>query len=235
MPTATFSALRVGWLVNLGAYCSSAGPFINTAASPTSMAGNVYRTPAFYGLNRLVFTNADAGAPYRGAGRPNVSYLIERLVDEAARSTGIDRIELRRRNLLARDAFPYKTPTGSTYDSGDPAGLLDAGAAGCGLERLRAPACRGEGTRPAARHRLRDLHRAIRRRRAGGDRDQVRRRRSGRSCTRLPGRPGRATRQCTPSWSPAFSASSADKITLRYSDPDGPAARRHRHRSARAR
>ncbi len=119
-----FLGLRIGWLVNLGAYCSSAGGFINTAASPTSMAANAYRTPAIYGLNRLVFTNTTPGTAYRGAGRPNVAYLTERLVDEAARITGIDRIELRRRNLLPKDAFPYKTPTGFTYDSGDPPALL---------------------------------------------------------------------------------------------------------------
>ena len=119
-----FLGLRIGWLVNLGAYCSNAGPFINTAASPTSMASNAYRTPAVYGLNRLVFTTTTPTTAYRGAGRPNASYLMERLVDEAARLTGIDRVELRRRNLLPKDAFPYKTPTGSTYDSGDPQGLL---------------------------------------------------------------------------------------------------------------
>jgi carbon-monoxide dehydrogenase large subunit len=119
-----FLGLRIGWLVDLGAYCSNAGPFINTAAAPTSMAANAYRTPAVYGLNRLVFTTATPTTAYRGAGRPNASYLMERLVDEAARATGIDRIELRRRNLLAKDAFPYKTPTGSTYDSGDPASLM---------------------------------------------------------------------------------------------------------------
>src|SRR6185503_20013861 len=62
---------------------------------------------------------------YRGAGRPNVSYLVERLVDEAARETGIDRVELRRRNLIPKEAFPYKTPQGSIYDSGDPLGELE--------------------------------------------------------------------------------------------------------------
>src|SRR5262249_4911382 len=119
-----FLGLRIGWLVNLGAYCSNAGPFINTGAAPTSMAANAYRTPAVYGLNRLVFTTTTPTTAYRGAGRPNASYLMERLVDEAARVTGIDRVKLRRRNLLAKTAFPYKTPTGSTYDSGDPRGLL---------------------------------------------------------------------------------------------------------------
>ena len=143
---------------------------------------------------------------YRGAGRPNVSYLIERLVDEAARVTGIDRIELRRRNLLAKEAFPYKTPTGSTYDSGDPAGLMDRRCRRRRLERLRAPARRGQGARQAARHRLRGVHRAVGRRRPGGDRHQVRRRRACRNCSRWPGRPGRATRPCSPIWWPAFSA-----------------------------
>ena len=78
------------------------------------MPSNVYRTPAVYGLNRLVFTTTTPTTAYRGAGRPNASYLMERLVDEAARVTGIDRIELRQRNLLAKSAFPYKTPTGVT-------------------------------------------------------------------------------------------------------------------------
>jgi carbon-monoxide dehydrogenase large subunit len=121
-----FLAMRIEWLVNVGAFCSNAGPFTNTAAAPTGMAAGIYRTPAVYGLNRLIFTNTTPTAPYRGAGRPSVSYLTERLVDEAARITGIDRIQLRRRNLLRKGAFPYKTPTGSTYDSGDPRALLDA-------------------------------------------------------------------------------------------------------------
>jgi aerobic carbon-monoxide dehydrogenase large subunit len=119
-----FLALRIEWLVDLGAYASNAGPFINTGAAPTSSAVNAYRTPAVYGSHRLVFTNATPTTAYRGAGRPNVSYLAERLVDEAARVSGIDRITLRRKNLIPKSAFPYKTPTGSTYDSGDPPGLL---------------------------------------------------------------------------------------------------------------
>ena len=119
-----FLAVRIEWLVNLGAYASNAGPFINTGAAPTSSAVNAYRTPAAYGSHRLVFTNTTPTTAYRGAGRPNVSYLAERLVDEAARVSGIDRIALRRKNLIPKSAFPYKTPTGSTYDSGDPPGLL---------------------------------------------------------------------------------------------------------------
>ena len=120
-----FLALRVQWLVNLGAYCSNSGPLINTIAAPTSSAISLYNVPAVHGRHRLVFTNTTPTTAYRGAGRPNVAYLWERLVEEAAIATGIDSIKLRRRNVLRKNVFPMKTPTGSTYDSGDPARLLD--------------------------------------------------------------------------------------------------------------
>ncbi len=120
-----FLALRVQWLVNLGAYCSNSGPLINTIAAPTSSAISLYNIPAVHGRHRLVFTNTTPTTAYRGAGRPNVAYLWERLVEEAAVATGINSIKLRRRNVLRKKLFPMKTPTGSTYDSGDPARLLD--------------------------------------------------------------------------------------------------------------
>src|SRR5581483_9827944 len=118
-----FLGLRIQWICNVGAYLSQAGPLINTL-NPSTHAINVYRIPALYGRHRLALTNTTPITAYRGAGRPNVSYLVERLVDEAARETGIDRIELRRRNFIPKDAFPYKTPVGSTYDSGNPEGYL---------------------------------------------------------------------------------------------------------------
>ena len=118
-----FLGLRLDWICNSGAYLSQAGPVINTI-NPSTHAINAYRIAALHGRHRLALTNTTPITAYRGAGRPNVSYLIERLVDEAARETGIDRIELRRRNLIPGDAFPYKTPVGSTYDSGDPPGYL---------------------------------------------------------------------------------------------------------------
>ena len=121
-----FLAVRVQWIVNAGAYLSVPGPFINTMA-PSLHAVNAYRIPAVYGLHRLALTNTTPTTAYRGAGRPNVTYLMERMVDEAAHELGLDRVELRRRNLIPKDAFPYKTPTPATYDSGDPPGLL-AGA-----------------------------------------------------------------------------------------------------------
>ena len=119
-----FIGLRLDWICNSGAYLSQAGPLINTL-NPSTHAINVYRIPALYGRHRLALTNTTPITAYRGAGRPNVSYLVERLVDEAARETGIDRLELRRPNFIPKEAFPYKTPVGSTYDSGNPAGYLD--------------------------------------------------------------------------------------------------------------
>ena len=120
-----FLALRVQWLVNLGAFCSNSGPLINTIAAPTSSAISLYNVPALHGRHRLVFTNTTPTTAYRGAGRPNVAYLWERLVEEAAVATGINSIRLRRRNVLRKNVFPMRTPTGSTYDSADPARLLD--------------------------------------------------------------------------------------------------------------
>jgi aerobic carbon-monoxide dehydrogenase large subunit len=119
-----FLGLRIEWRVDVGAYLSVPGPLINTV-NPASHATNAYRIPAVYGRHRLAFTNATPTTAYRGAGRPNVVYLAERLVDEAARETGIDRIELRRRNLIRKEEFPYQTPTASVYDSGDPPGQLE--------------------------------------------------------------------------------------------------------------
>jgi carbon-monoxide dehydrogenase large subunit len=119
-----FLAFRLDWTCDLGAYPAGAGPFINTITPKLTPTG-VYKTPAVYGLHHLVVTNTTPIAPYRGAGRPDGAYLIERLVEEAAREMGIDRLELRRRNFIPKDAFPYKTPTMVPYDSGDYANLLE--------------------------------------------------------------------------------------------------------------
>jgi aerobic carbon-monoxide dehydrogenase large subunit len=121
-----FLAVRIEWLVNLGAFCSGAGPLINTVAAPTSSATSLYNVAAVYGRHRLAFTNTTPTTAYRGAGRPNVAYLWERLVEEAATALNIDPVELRRRNMLAKGAFPVKTLTGHTYDSADPEQLLNA-------------------------------------------------------------------------------------------------------------
>ncbi len=123
-----FLAIRHDWICDIGAYPSAAGPFTNTF-NASLMATGAYRIPAVHGRTRLAVTNSLPITAYRGAGRPDMAYAVERLVDEAAAQTGIDRIELRRRNLIPRDRFPYAIATApfpSAYDSADFDALLDA-------------------------------------------------------------------------------------------------------------
>ncbi len=119
-----FLAVRFTWIVNAGGYLSGSGSFINTMP-PSTHAINVYTIPVVHGVHRIVVTNTTPTTAYRGAARPNVSYIVERLVDEAAREMGIDRLDLRRRNIIPKESYPYSTPTGSVYDSGDVTGLLE--------------------------------------------------------------------------------------------------------------
>ncbi|HET9019064.1 MAG TPA: xanthine dehydrogenase family protein molybdopterin-binding subunit, partial [Acetobacteraceae bacterium] len=119
-----FLALRTHTLANMGAYLSTFAPAVPTYLSATLLAG-VYTTPAIYGEVTAVFTNTVPVDAYRGAGRPETAFLLERLVDVAARETGIDRVDLRRRNFIPRDAFPYQTPVALQYDSGDYIATLD--------------------------------------------------------------------------------------------------------------
>jgi len=135
-----FLAARYLWICNQGAFPFGPGPFINTI-TPTLTPIGAYRIPAVYGRNQLVLTNTTPISPYRGAGRPDTAYLIERMVEEAAREAGIDRLKLRRRNFIRKDEFPYRTPTQSLYDSGDYAALLDEATKRCdwrGFEKRRA-------------------------------------------------------------------------------------------------
>jgi carbon-monoxide dehydrogenase large subunit len=113
-----FLALRVATLANLGAYLSSFAPAIPTYCYGTLLAGT-YTTPAIYVEVKGIFTNTVPVDAYRGAGRPEACYVVERLVDTAAREMGIDPAELRRRNFIPKDAYPYQTPVALTYDSGD--------------------------------------------------------------------------------------------------------------------
>ena len=119
-----FLAMRLDWLGDMGAYLSATGSASHTRNPTTCMTG-VYRFPALYGRFRLVFTNTVPVAAYRGAGRPDIAYVIERLVSQAAAELKIDPTELRRRNFIPREAFPYKTPTGSTYENADLPAVLE--------------------------------------------------------------------------------------------------------------
>ena len=122
-----FLALRHDWLADQGAHPVATGPLIN-ALNPVTMASGCYRVPVIYGRARLAITNTVPITAYRGAGRPDMAYIVERLVDEAALQIDIERTDLRRRNLISRDAMPYRPPTGpagAAYDSGDYAAALD--------------------------------------------------------------------------------------------------------------
>jgi len=133
-----FLAMRLDWINDMGAYLSpgAMGHIRNTTACMTG----VYRIPALYATFRVPLTNTTPVSAYRGAGRPDAAYAVERLVDTAAAELGIDRVELRRRNFIPPSAFPYKTPTGSVYDNADLPGLLEhalAFADWAGYERRR--------------------------------------------------------------------------------------------------
>ncbi len=119
-----FLALRVHCLGNVGAYFTGVAHFVFT----THVSGclpTVYDIPLAQVNSRCVLTNTLPTGPYRGAGRPEASYLLERLIDAAADKTGIDAAELRRRNLIQPDKIPYITAFGNTYDSGDFPGAFE--------------------------------------------------------------------------------------------------------------
>lgn len=113
----TFLALRTRNVANYGAYLSFFGPF-PSFGNLGSIAG-VYRTPAICAEVYGVFTNTPPVGPYRGAGRPEAALAMEQIIDLAAREMGIDRIELRRRNIISPDALPFQTGLVFNYDSGE--------------------------------------------------------------------------------------------------------------------
>jgi carbon-monoxide dehydrogenase large subunit len=113
-----FLGLRVNCLGNMGAYFTPVGHFIVTTHISGCLPA-VYDIPHAQVNTRCVFTNTLPTAPYRGAGRPEASYLLERVIAAAADQTGIDAAELRRRNLIKPEQMPYTTAFGNTYDSGD--------------------------------------------------------------------------------------------------------------------
>ncbi|GHD50728.1 carbon monoxide dehydrogenase [Thalassobaculum fulvum] len=119
-----FLGLSVDTRADLGAYLSLYGPAIPTVAGSGMLAG-LYTTPAIHVRVRAYFTNTLPVDAYRGAGRPEAAYLVERLVDVCAKVTGIDRAEIRRRNFAPASAMPFTTALGETYDSGDFTAHLD--------------------------------------------------------------------------------------------------------------
>jgi carbon-monoxide dehydrogenase large subunit len=121
-----FLAVRVRNLADMGAYLTAFGPAM-PAVNMQKNLPSLYRTPIVAISTRCVFTNTVPIGPYRGAGRPEANYVMERLVDTAARETGRDPAALRRQNMIPRAAIPFRAASGLDYDSGDFAAVLDAG------------------------------------------------------------------------------------------------------------
>ena len=117
-----FLAVRLNGYGNLGAFYGAPGPATRNAVRNTL---GVYKTPLIEVSTKCVFTNTTPVGAYRGAGRPEANYYMERLVETAAREMVIDPVELRRRNHISPEAMPYKAPNGTTYDSGDFTNLLN--------------------------------------------------------------------------------------------------------------
>ncbi len=120
----SFLALRVETVGNLGAWCGTMGPFTPTMGTARTQGGP-YAIPAMHYTARAAFTNTAQTDPYRGAGRPEATFHVERIVEHAARTLGFDRVELRRKNLIPRAALPWTTPMGLSIDSGNFEGVLE--------------------------------------------------------------------------------------------------------------
>ena len=119
-----FIAIRTDTMANLGAYLSTFSTSVPTWLHGTLMAGN-YVTPLIYVNVKAVFTNTVPVDAYRGAGRPEATYQLERVIDKAARELGIDPIEIRRRNFIGSEQFPYATPVALEYDTGNYKATMD--------------------------------------------------------------------------------------------------------------
>lgn len=130
------TALRGRTIADLGAFPSMLGAVIPTFTQ--LLASGPYRIPAISWGVTAVYTNTMATEAYRGAGRPEAAYNVERAMDAIAAKLGLDRVELRRRNLIPPDAFPYETPTGATYDSGNYPATLDKALERFGYEQAQA-------------------------------------------------------------------------------------------------
>ena len=118
-----FLAMRIDWIVDLGAYLSpgAQGHIRNT----TNCMTGVYQIPALYATYRIPISNTTPIGAYRGAGRPDIAYAVECLVNQAAAEIGMDPSELRRRNFIPPSAFPYTSPTGGSYEVADLPGVLE--------------------------------------------------------------------------------------------------------------
>ena len=146
-----FLALRTRNVANMGAYLSTFAPMIPTMAG-TKVLASVYGFQAIYANVIGVFTNTVPVDAYRGAGRPESNYVVERLIDAAAREVGMDRVAIRKLNMVKPDAMPYFTAMKQTYDSGDFVRVLDAA-----LDKMDWAGFEGRRTASAARGKKRGI------------------------------------------------------------------------------
>jgi carbon-monoxide dehydrogenase large subunit len=130
-------ALRVKTVANLGAYLTTFAPAVPTYLYGTLLSGT-YKIPAIYCEVAGVFTHTTPVDAYRGAGRPEATYLVERMMSRAAQELGIDPADFRRKNFIGADEFPYQTPVALVYDSGNYEGTLDKALEMAGYDALRA-------------------------------------------------------------------------------------------------
>ena len=166
--------LKVDTIANFGAYMSLFSSSVPTYLYATLLSGQ-YAIPAIHANVRAVYTNTTPVDAYRGAGRPEATFVMERLVETAARELNVSPAELRRKNFIR--SFPYQTPVIMTYDAGDYEASLERRHEGGRLRRLRQAQARGGEARKAARHRHELLHRGVRHRAVRGGRLARRRRR----------------------------------------------------------
>ncbi len=133
----TITGLRTRVFAGLGAYASTAAPGVPTILHGLMYSGS-YRIPNIHGVVKGVYTTTTPVDAYRGAGRPEATFLVERLVDTFARAVGLDPADVRRRNLITKDEMPYTVATGITYDSGDYHTAFDKALAAIGYDAFRA-------------------------------------------------------------------------------------------------
>ena len=217
-----FLAIRTSWLCDQGAYLTAAGPITNTLNGQL-IAGGPYRLQAFYGRHRLVITNTAPTNAYRGAGRPEAAYVVERVIEQAGAELGIDPLELRQRNLVAHNQMPYRTPTGSLLDSGDFHALLERARAESSWDSFDL-----RRTKSLVSGKLRGIGAALFVEPSGGGfepKDQVGVRVSdaGQLLLYVTSQPnGQGHETVLPALAAGWLGVDAERIELRPSDPDGP-------------
>jgi carbon-monoxide dehydrogenase large subunit len=131
----TFLAVRLTGYANVGAYLANVGPLMGSAGVTRNLAA-IYRTPLIEVSSKVAFTNTPPVGAYRGAGRPEANYFMERLIDTAAREMGLDGVAMRKRNHIRPEEMPFKTASGTTYDSGEFTVLLDKALAAADIAGL---------------------------------------------------------------------------------------------------